>query len=161
MVTVSGSAKRIVNMSEIQEITPIDKDELVGATAELFALGYRFVQLGCSTLESSYELTYTFDKAYRLINLRINVIPGEEIPSISVIYPNAFLYENELHDLFGPSVRNMSVDYRGTLYRTTLKTPFSIENVKIPVPPKPAAKAKEENPAAAEAQTEVTEPQKG
>lgn len=124
-------------MSEIQEITPIDKDELVGIAAELFAEGYRFVQLGCSTLESSYELTYSFDKAYRLKNLRINVLPGEEIPSISVIYPNAFLYENELHDLFGPSVRNMSIDYRGTLYRTTLKTPFSVDNVKVPVPPQP------------------------
>jgi len=133
-------------MSEIQEITTIDKDQLVGITAELFAEGYRFVQLGCSTLESSYELTYSFDKAYRLKNLRITVVPGEEIPSISVIYPNAFLYENELHDLFGPSVRNMSVDYRGTLYRTTLKTPFSVDNVKVPVPPQPKLKTPEENP---------------
>ena len=138
--------KRILHMSEIQEIIPVDKSDLVGITAKLFSEGYRFVQLGCSTLESSYELTYTFDKAYRLINLRITVVPDEEIPSISVIYPNAFLYENELHDLFGPSVRNMSVDYRGTLYRTTLKTPFSVDNVKVPVPPQPKLKTPEENP---------------
>ena len=128
-------------MSEIQEITLIDKSDLVGIAAELFAQGYRFVQLGCSTLESAYELTYCFDKAYQLKNLRITVLPDEEIPSISVIYPNAFLYENELHDLFGPSVRNMSVDYRGTLYRTTLKTPFSVDNVKLPVPPQPKPEA--------------------
>ncbi|MRR33566.1 NADH-quinone oxidoreductase subunit C [bacterium] len=128
-------------MSETQEITLIDKSDLVGIAAELFSQGYRFVQLGCSTLESSYELTYSFDKAYRLKNLRITVLPEEEIPSISVIYPNAFLYENELHDLFGPSVRNMSVDYRGTLYRTTLKTPFSVDNVKLPVPPQPKPEA--------------------
>jgi ech hydrogenase subunit D len=128
-------------MSETQEITLIGKDELVGAAAELFAEGYRFVQVGCTTLESSYELTYTFDKEYRLKNLRITVMPDEEIPSISVIYPNAFLYENEIHDLFGPSVRNISVDYRGTLYRTTLKTPFSVDNVKVPVPPQPKPEA--------------------
>jgi len=143
-------------MSETQEITPIDKDELVGITAKLFAEGYRFVQLGCSTLESSYELTYSFDKAYRLINLRITVMPDEEIPSISVIYPNAFLYENELHDLFGPSVRNMSVDYRGTLYRTTLKTPFSVDNVKVPVPPQPKLKTTEENPESVKEKTETS-----
>ena len=150
-------------MSETQEITLIDKDQLVGITAELFAEGYRFVQLGCSTLESSYELTYTFDRAYRLINLRITVVPDEEIPSISVIYPNAFLYENELHDLFGPSVRNMSVDYRGTLYRTTLKTPFSVDNVKVPVPPQPKAetKAQEEKPATATTSSKMNEPQGG
>jgi ech hydrogenase subunit D len=66
-------------------------------------------------------------------------MPEEEVPSISVIYPNAFLYENEIHDLFGLITRNMSVDYRGTLYRTALKTPFSIANVKFPVPPQPKA----------------------
>ncbi len=141
-------------MSEIQEITLIDKSDLVGITAAMFAEGYRFVQLGCSTLESSYELTYSFDKAYRLKNLRINVMPGEEIPSISVIYPNAFLYENELHDLFGPSVKNMSIDYRGTLYRTALKTPFSVDNVKVPVPPQPKPAAPVEKQ---ESVTEITE----
>jgi ech hydrogenase subunit D len=130
---------RILTMSEIQEIIPVDKSDLVGIAAELFAEGYRFVQVCCATLESAYELTYTFDKGYRLKNFRITVMPEEEVPSISVIYPNAFLYENEIHDLFGLITRNMSVDYRGTLYRTALKTPFSIANVKFPVPPQPKA----------------------
>jgi len=124
-------------MSEPQHITLIDKDQLVGISAELFAEGYRFVQVGCATLENSYELTYCYDKAYRLRNFRITLMPDEEIPSISVIYPNAFLYENELHDLFGLNVRNISIDYNGTLYRTAIKTPFSIDNVKQPVPPQP------------------------
>jgi ech hydrogenase subunit D len=126
-----------MNMSEPQHITLIDKDQLVGISAELFAEGYRFVQVGCATLENSYELTYCYDKAYRLRNFRITLMPDEEIPSISVIYPNAFLYENELHDLFGLNVRNISIDYNGTLYRTAIKTPFSIDNVKQPVPPQP------------------------
>jgi ech hydrogenase subunit D len=153
---VPAVTKRIMIMSETQEITLIEKDQLVGITAELLAEGYRFVQLACSTLENSYELTYSFDKAYRLVNLRITVMPDEEIPSISVIYPNAFLYENELHDLFGPTVRNLVVDYGGTLYRTTLKTPFSVENVKVPVPPQPKLKTPEENPESAKEKTEAS-----
>jgi ech hydrogenase subunit D len=128
-------------MTETQEITPIEKHELVGVAAELFAEGYRFVQLGCATLESSYELTYSFDKAYRLRNYRITLLQDEDVASISVIYPNAFLYENELHDLFGVSVRNISVDYHGTLYRTSIQTPFSIGNVKGPVAPQPKPEA--------------------
>ncbi len=56
-----------------------------------------------------------------------------------MIYPNAFLYENEIHDLFGVVVKNITIDYRGTLYRTAIKTPFSVENVKFPEPPKPKA----------------------
>ena len=126
-------------MGEPQEIMPVDKPDLVGLVAELFADGYRLVQVGCSTLPGSYELTYSFDREYRFKNLRITVAPKEEVPSISVIYPNAFLYENEIHDLFGVVITHIAVDYRGTLYRTALSTPFSIDNVKLPEPPKPKA----------------------
>ena len=72
---------------------------------------------------------------------RITAAPGEEIPSISAVYPNAFLYENEIHDLFGVIIRNINIDYGGTLYRTAIKTPFSVENVKLPEPPKQKADA--------------------
>ena len=88
-------------MSEPQEMILLEKHDLVGVVAQLFAEGYRLVQIGCSTLPAAYELNYSFDKDYRFKNLRITAAPGEEVPSISVIYPNAFLYENEIHDLFG------------------------------------------------------------
>jgi ech hydrogenase subunit D len=126
-------------MGEPQEIVPVDKSDLVGMVAELFAEGYRLVQIGCSTLAGAYELTYSFDREYRFRNLRITVMPGEVVPSISVIYPGAFLYENEIHDLFGVGVTHITVDYQGTLYRTALSTPFSIANVKLPEPPKAKA----------------------
>ncbi len=128
-------------MSEPQEIVPIGKNDLVGRVAHLLAEGYRLVQIGCNTLESGYELNYTFDKGYRFTNLRISVAPGEEVPSISAVFANAFLYENEIHDLFGVSIKDIALDYHGTLYRTALKTPFSIENVKFSEPPKPKAAA--------------------
>jgi ech hydrogenase subunit D len=138
-------------MSEPQEIITIEKTDLVGVVAQLFGEGYRLVQIGCSTLVGGYELNYSFDKEYRFKNLRVTVMPGEEVPSVSVIYPNAFLYENEIHDLFGVPVTNISIDYHGTLYRTAIKTPFSVDNVKLPEPPKqkaetpsqPAEKVKE------------------
>jgi len=123
-------------MSELQEIIPTEKNDLVGVVARLFAEGYRLVQIGCSTLESAYELNYSFDKEYQFKNLRVTAAPEEEIPSISAVYSNAFLYENEIHDRFGIVVRNMNIDYGGTLYQTAIKAPFSIENVKLPAPPK-------------------------
>ena len=119
----------------------LEKHDLVGVVARLFAEGYRLVQIGCSTLESAYELNFSFDKEYRFKNLRITVAPGEEVPSISAVYPNAFLYENEIHDLFGIIIKNISIDYGGTLYRTAIKAPFSTENVKLPEPPKQKAEA--------------------
>ena len=134
-------------MSESQEVVPVEKSDLVGIVAELFAEGYRLVQIGCSTLSNAYELSYSFDREYRFRNLRFTVAPGEEVPSISVIYPGAFLYENEIHDLFGVVITHIAVDYRGTLYRTALSAPFSISNVKLPEPPQrkvPAAVEKME-----------------
>jgi ech hydrogenase subunit D len=123
-------------MSESQEIIPIEKDALLGAVSDLFAQGYRMVQIGCTTLADAYELNYSFDKDYLFKNLRITVQQQDEIQSISVIYPNAFLYENEINDLFGLNIKNISVDYKGAFYRTAIKTPFSIENLPKPKPPK-------------------------
>ncbi len=128
-------------MSEPQEILAIGKNDLVGTAAQLFSEGYRLVQIGCTTLPRAYEINYSFDKDYRFKNFRITALPGEEVPSISVIYPNAFLYENEIHDLFGVPVKNIALDYRGTLYRTAIKTPFSTENIKFSEAPKPKAAA--------------------
>jgi ech hydrogenase subunit D len=136
-------------MSEPQEIIPIEKDALLGAVSDLFAQGYRMVQIGCTTLENAYELNYSFDKDYQFKNLRITVQQQDEIQSISVIYPNAFLYENEINDLFGLYIKNISVDYKGAFYRTAIKTPFSIENLPKPEPPKQpkAAAQKQDEPA--------------
>jgi ech hydrogenase subunit D len=134
-------------MSEPQEMMLLEKHDLVGVVARLFAEGYRLVQIGCSTLPTAYELNYSFDKDYRFKNLRITAAPGEQVPSISMIYANAFLYENEIHDLFGVPVMNISIDYGGTLYRTAIKTPFSIDNIKFPEPPKAKSGAPAKEPA--------------
>jgi ech hydrogenase subunit D len=147
-------------MSEPQELILIGKNELVGIVAGLFAEGHRLVQISCTTLESSYELNYSFDKNYRFQNLRFTVTQDEEIQSISVIYPNAFLYENEIHDLFGLTIKNMTVDYHGTLYHTAIKTPYSIENCPVPVPPKPKEEKPQERekPEASQQQADASKP---
>lgn len=113
-------------MIEEQEMVSIDKKELVGAVAELRASGYRLVQIGCTTRADNYEMNYSFDREYRFKNLRFSVNNGEEVPSISYIYWNAFLYENEIHDLFGIPITNIVIDYRGTLYRTRIPSPFKL-----------------------------------
>jgi len=144
-------------MSESQEIIHIGKNELVGIVVQLCAEGYRLVQIGCSTLEAAYELNYSFDKDNRFKNLRVMVVPDEEVPSISMIYQNAFLYENEIHDLFGVVITNISIDYHGTLYRTSIKAPFSVDNVKLPEPPKQKADAPVKRPEKMNEQKEGTD----
>jgi ech hydrogenase subunit D len=93
--------------------------------------GARLVQICCVKEPPEkgqallFELHYTFDKGYQLTGYKITVEPGTEIPSITKIYPCAFLYENEMHDLFGIRVTGINIDYKGTLYKLASPKPFN------------------------------------
>ena len=87
--------------------------------------GYRLVQIGATRLPEQVELTYSFDRERNLTNLRLPLPAAEaRVPSISSIYWCAFLYENEIHDLFNVQVDGMAVDFHGHLYETAVKFPF-------------------------------------
>ncbi len=96
--------------------------------------GARLVQICCVKEPPSkgpallFELHYTFDKNYQLTGYKITVEPGTEIPSITEIYPCAFLYENEMHDLFGIRIKDINIDYKGTLYKLARPKPFNWES---------------------------------
>ena len=122
---------------QIYETIPVEA--LLERAGEMRKQGYRLVQIGATRLPEHVELTYSFDLASRLTNLRFQMLAeGARLPSISGIYWCAFLYENELHDLFNVQVDGMAVDFHGHLYETTVKFPFG--STKAPtVKPAPAA----------------------
>ena len=116
---------------ENQTTTSIGIGKLIGSVERFRNEGYRLVQIGCTKVGDLYEINYCFDKDYHFENIRI-AIPGDtEVPSISGMYWNAFIYENEIHDLFGIQVRGMNIDFKGTLIRTAVKFPFSQPPVTI------------------------------
>lgn len=115
---------------EEQPISNIIIDELVTKTKRFFDEGYRLVQVSCTRGDGRFEITYSFDKEYKLENIRIDLPEGMALPSISGVYFGAFIYENEIHDLFGVNVTGMNIDFKGTLYRTTVKYPFSTDTSK-------------------------------
>jgi ech hydrogenase subunit D len=112
-------------ISEIQETVPVEVGKLIGKIEEFRDGGYRLVQINCSKIGDVYEINYSFDKDYVFRNLRITVTADTEIPSISGMYWGAFIYENEMHDLFGIKVRGMNIDFKGHLFTTAVKFPFS------------------------------------
>lgn len=132
-----------------QILQTIPVEGLLETVGKLRKQGYRLVQIGATRLPEHVELTYSFDLDSRLVNLRLQVLSeGARLPSISSIYWCAFLYENELHDLFNVQVEGMAVDFHGHLYKTTVPFPFG--STKPPVvkagpaaaavsPPAPAA----------------------
>ncbi len=110
----------------IQETVSVEVGNLIGKVEEFRDGGYRLVQINCSKIGDVYEINYSFDKDYEFRNLRITVTADTEIPSISGMYWGAFIYENEMHDLFGIRVRGMNIDFKGHLFTTAVKFPFSI-----------------------------------
>lgn len=112
-----------------QNLSSIDKKDLIEKVKAIQLDGNRLVQIGCTTTPQGTEINYSFDKDYSFTNLRIVVQTSEEVPSISGIYWNAFIYENEIHDLFGIQIKGINVDYQGNFYKLAVSTPFASSNV--------------------------------
>jgi ech hydrogenase subunit D len=79
-----------------------------------------------------FEISWVFenDKDATLEKIREQVGPDDVIPSISEFFGAAFLYENEIHELFGLNVEGINLDLQGQLYKTATKVPFSHAAVK-------------------------------
>ena len=109
----------------------ITKDELHAKAASLVQAGYRLVQICCVKEPSGrepaqvLEMNYSFDKDYSFLNFKLDLSVGEELPSITPVCPAAYLYENEIHDLFGIKITGISVDFKGTLYKIAIPAPFN------------------------------------
>ncbi len=123
---------------QFEIITP---DALLQKVSGLKNDGYRLVQICATLLPERLELTYSFDLNGGLRHLRMELPPAAaRIPSITSVYWGAFLYENELHDLFNVQVEGMAVDFHGTLYQTTIKFPFGSTKAPQAKPLAPSAK---------------------
>ena len=103
----------------------IENQELLKAVEGYCAQGYRLVQICCVKESEGLVLHYTFDKDYELIDVSISIAEGAKVPSITTIYPCAFLYENEIHDLFGVTIQDINVDFKGLLYKVSVGRPFN------------------------------------
>jgi ech hydrogenase subunit D len=132
-------------MKPDQTLEIIALADLVEKARVVQAQGGRLVQICATALPSEFELTYSFDFGGRLASFRVQV-PRDHprVPSIGSVYACAFLYENEMHDLFNLSVEGMTVDFHGKLYNTAIKYAFG-ETKAPPAKPQPAAAAAQPN----------------
>ena len=106
------------------EIMQVEPENLVTEVLMLKHRDYRIIQICAAKAGDRIEITYSFGKEYKMVGLRISILPDTEIVSISDIYAPAFLYENEMHDLFGVEVEMMTLDYHGHFYKIGKETPF-------------------------------------
>ena len=109
-----------------QTFIPVELSRLLTEVKNLKAEGYRFAQ-ACATAmdEDTIEILYSFDKGHKLKNLRLVISPEEEVESISGDYWPAFIYENEMHDLFGIKFSHLTLDYEGKFFKVPEPTPWN------------------------------------
>jgi len=119
-------------MSEVQLTQIITLPELVQKSKDFFAKNARLIQICCATLKETKELNYSFDCDSKFENLKI-ILTNEEkvIPSISTVYAPAFLYENEIQDLFGLHFDGLSLDYAGTAQKHPFAAPAETKKEEI------------------------------
>ena len=89
--------------------------------------GYFLTQI-CALKKEKFDLLYSFEKGYEMTTFRVEANENDEIQSINKIFTYAFLYENEMKDLFGVKIVNLDLDFKGHFYKTTIKTPFNVKN---------------------------------
>lgn len=95
--------------------------------------GRRMVQLLCQKRGDGFELIYSFDnnedKDHKLENIHVFLENDSiEVESVSDLFAFAFLYENEVKELFGIKIVNITLDFGGNLYQTKQKRVFNPES---------------------------------
>jgi hypothetical protein len=146
----------------------MDKETFLARVGEYHKQGRRLALINVTTLvpaathdapaapaPDAFEIIWVFEKDSdaTLETLRETVTPGEAVPSISEFFGAAFLYENEMRELFGIDVQGINVDLQGQLFKTATKVPFSHQAVKARLEAVAAAAA-----AKAAATASTTEP---
>jgi ech hydrogenase subunit D len=127
----------LLNPREQQVVEEIPLAALLERVQKMRVQGWRLVHVACTRLVADQEVSYCFDRdgqsldspdaaaLHGMHTLRVRLPMVEpELPSISSFYWSAFLYENEMHDLFGITVEGMAVDFKGHLYTTMVPTPY-------------------------------------
>ena len=77
-----------------------------------------------------FEIAWAFAKDREFETIREQITVGDAVPSISEFFGAAFLYENEIRELFGINVTGLNLNLQGQLYQTATKVPFSHAAIK-------------------------------
>ena len=111
---------------KLQNFETVEPAELLPRIKEFKAGGYRLVQ-ACATKQVTGNIfvMYSFDLDHVLYNVKVNVPADMKLQSITGDYWAAFIYENEMHDLFGITFENLALDYGGRFFKVSKPTPWN------------------------------------
>ena len=110
-----------------QDFEPLALDELHGFAESRRAEGWRYVQMLAVNNEDSVDVVYSYMKDGLLDNAVVEALPRDaRLASITDVYLEAFVCENEIHDLFGIPFDGLAIDFLGNFYRLSTESPMTI-----------------------------------
>lgn len=134
-----------------QSFSILDAKDLKSFAQNRKADGWRYVQTLAVNTESGVDVVYSFMKDASLENHTVKAVgKGDVLDSITDSYLEAFVWENEIHDLFGVSFKDIALDFEGTFYAVAQAEPMTVVS-----PEQLAAREKARKVAAAKAAKEV------
>lgn len=102
----------------------IELEELIPRCAMLKSYGWRLCQIHAVRIKGGYELTYTLAKDYEMHNFKVTIGEEESVPSLTPCFACAWMYENEIVELFGANIQGIRMNYEKKLYKIHVDTPF-------------------------------------
>jgi NADPH-dependent glutamate synthase beta subunit-like oxidoreductase len=94
-----------------------DKVDMFIKINDLKAQNARMITITARDLGTEVEVIYHFERGFDVVNLRLKTPKNEPIPSITGVFPAAFIAENELQDMFNIKVLGINVDFDGRLMK--------------------------------------------
>lgn len=105
----------------------LPQQEILEEAKKRQSAGWRYVQILAVNNEDSVDLVYSYMLNGKLDNLVVEQVPRDAvIPSISNEFMEAFVCENEIHDLFGVKFDGIVIDFMGDFYRVSEEKPMTI-----------------------------------
>ena len=111
-----------------QTYTTLDLNKIHDNAKTLKDEGARYVQILAVNYDDAIDLVYTFmSKDGELKDFNIDGISKDaKVESISDLYFEAFVCENEIHDLFGLTFENLKLDFAGKFYSLSEEKPMTV-----------------------------------
>jgi ech hydrogenase subunit D len=113
------------NIINGKNFVTLASSELIEKLTDLKADGYRLGQICATKVSEGFEIIYSMDKDHSLLNLKLTIPEEEEIMSVTGVYWAAFIYENEMQDLFGVKIKHMALNYGGHFFKVSEPTPWN------------------------------------
>ena len=114
-------------MEFIREEQEIALSQLYETAKNLKDGAARYVQMLAVNKDNSIDMVYSFMDSGRLIDYNVHDIPKNgHVSSISDLFFEAFVCENEISELFGLHFDGLLLDFKGKFYSPATEAPMTV-----------------------------------